>query len=148
MIVADKRDYKNGYRKHFFAYKRLVKDNDDTLSRCLLLAYSVECGLKFKLLDDWGITSVDEIREILQDKSNSKHSVLSTHDLQKIIKELGQEGQFKFPQTRTIHKDPITIETYHQMERYGIREYDKSMSKSNDFEETLKRVADWIEEDI
>jgi hypothetical protein len=34
------------------------------------------------------------------------------------------------------------------MERYGIREDDKASSKSNDFEETLKRVADWIEEDI
>jgi hypothetical protein len=148
MIAADKRDYKNGYKKHFITYKRLAANNDDEISRCLLLAYSVECGLKFKLLDIWEINSLGEIRELLQDEKDPKRQILKTHDLQKIIKELGQEGQFKFPQTRTIHKEPVNIETYHQMERYGIREDDRVTSKSNNFEKTLKEVADWIEEDI
>lgn len=147
MILADKRDYKNGYKKHFSAYKKLAEKNSNVLSRSLLLAYSVECGLKYKLLDKWSVNSLSQIKEIIQDKNHPKHNILGTHDLQKIIKELGQEGQFKFSQIRTVHKDIVNIETYHQMQRYGIKE-DANQQNSCKFEKTLKKVAEWIEEDI
>ena len=53
MLIADKRDYRRGYEKHYQSYKRLKSQNADINSRRLLLVYSVECGLKYKLLDKW-----------------------------------------------------------------------------------------------
>ena len=53
MILADKRDYKRGYTKHYNAYQILRKSNNCLKSRRLLLVYCVECGLKYKLLDKW-----------------------------------------------------------------------------------------------
>ncbi len=50
MILADRRDYKYGYRKHLAAYQYLERTNKTVQSRCLLLVYSVECGLKCLLL--------------------------------------------------------------------------------------------------
>lgn len=46
MLIADKKDYKRGYKKHFGLYKRLHSEHADSSSRRLLLIYSVECGLK------------------------------------------------------------------------------------------------------
>ena len=53
MLIADKRDYRKGYKKHYELYKRLKSNNSDINSRRLLLVYSVECGLKYMLLDKW-----------------------------------------------------------------------------------------------
>ena len=53
MLIADKRDYRRGYEKHYQSYKRLKSQNADINSRRLLLVYSVECVLKYKLLDKW-----------------------------------------------------------------------------------------------
>lgn len=113
-----------------------------------MLAYTVECGLKYKLLEKWDIRSTSEIREILKDKNHPRHSILGTHDLRKIIKELGQEGQFDFPQIRTNHKDHVSIEEYHQMQRYGIAVDDRDTKKEERFEEVLRQVADWIQKGI
>ena len=52
-IEADRNDYRRGYRKHYQAYKFLSKTNDCSISRRLLLVYSVECGLKYRLLEQW-----------------------------------------------------------------------------------------------
>lgn len=149
MILADKRDFKNGYRKHYSAYKSLdSKSNGEVISKRLILTYSVECGLKYKLLDEWKIDSSSEVRQIFADKNHPKHNILGSHNLQKIIKELGLEGQFKFPQLKTIHKDFVNSEEFHQMQRYGIKPDNKSESKLDEFEDVLKQVAEWIGEDI
>lgn len=149
MILADKRDYKKGYKKHYSAYKSLGdRGNGEVISKRLLLVYSVECGLKYKLLDRWAINSTNEIREIFSDKNNPRHNILGTHNLKKIMKELGQEGQFKFPQIKTVHKDDVTSEELHQMLRYGISADAKDNNKMDRFEDILLKVADWIGEDM
>lgn len=146
MILADMKDYKIGYRKHYCTYRHLDSQNGPVLSKRLLLIYSVECGLKYKLLEKWEIRSTNEIREILKDKDHPKHKVLGTHNIRKIIKELGQEGQFHFPEITTCHKDKISIEEYHQMKRYGIEADDRDTRDEDKLEEVLQQVADWIQE--
>lgn len=149
MILADKNDLKNGYRKHYSAYKILNSRNSKVvISKRLLLAYSVECGLKYKLLDEWKINSAKQIREIYQNKQHPKHAILGSHDLKKIIKELGQEGNFEFPRLKTIHSDNINVEEFHQMQRYGIAPDSNNISKTEDFEIVLRKIAEWIEEEI
>lgn len=148
MVLADMNDYKKGYKKHYYTYRLLNSQDGSILSKRLLLVYSVECGLKFKLLKKWNIRSSGEIRKILSDKTHPRHNILGTHNLRKIIKELGQEGQFHFPQIKTSHKDNISAEDYHQMQRYGIREDDKDRKKMADFEDVLREIADWIQEEM
>lgn len=148
MILADKRDYKTGYRKHYHTYQLLNSQNGAILSKRLLLVYSVECGLKYILLDKWEVVSSEEIREILSDKTHPKHTILGTHNLRKILKELGQEGEFHFPDIATAHKDNISIEEYHQMQRYGIQADDRDISKEKQLEKVLQQIADWIEEEM
>lgn len=148
MILADKRDYKKGYRKHYHTYQLLNSKNEAVLSKRLLLVYSVECGLKYKLLEKWEVVSSEEIREILSDKNHPKHTILGTHNLRKILKELGQEGEFHFPEMATVHKDKISIGDYHQMQRYGIQADDRDIKKEEQLEKVLQKIAVWIEEEI
>ncbi|MCC8047279.1 MAG: hypothetical protein LIP12_17625 [Clostridiales bacterium] len=143
MLTADKRDYRRGYKKHYETYKRMRENNSDVNSRRLLLIYSVECGLKWMLLDKW--REVDP-RKILDGADEIRKDILTSHNLQKLIKELGQQGNFKLPQLITIHKEQVSAEMYHQLYRYCIPTQIKEDHKEDKIEETLESVAEWIEE--
>ena len=69
MLVADKKDYRRGYKKHYQLYKRLREGNSNVNSRRLLLIYSVECGLKYMLLDKW---NEENPKNILDSNDSSK----------------------------------------------------------------------------
>ena len=143
MLIADKRDYRRGYKKHYELYKRLKFQNSDTNSRRLLLIYSVECGLKYMLLDKW---CEKDTQKIFDSADEKKKSMLKSHNLEKILKELGQQGNFKFPQLETTHRAFVTSETYHQLYRYCIKTQEKEFVKEEKLEEILGNVACWIEE--
>lgn len=143
MLAADKKDYRRGYKKHYQSYRRLKGDNSDINSRRLLLIYSVECGLKYLLLDKW---NEENPQKILNGSDERKKAILKSHNLEKILKELGQQGIFKFPQIETIHKDTAGSETYHQLYRYCIRTQEKQQDKEEKMEESLYNIACWIEE--
>lgn len=143
MLIADKRDYRKGYKKHYELYKQLKSNNSDVNSRRLLLIYSVECGLKYMLLDKW---REENPQKIFESKDENKKQILKTHNLEKILKELGQQGNFKFPQLETLHKDYAGADTYHQLYRYCIKILPKEQGKEEKLEETLKNIACWIEE--
>lgn len=143
MLIADKKDYRKGYRKHYELYKRLRANNSDVNSRRLLLIYSVECGLKYMLLDKWHEENPTKIMDSADEK---KKKVLVSHDLEKILKELGQQGNFKFPQLETVHGNFVSSETYHQLYRYCIRTKERDQSREDQLEETLRNVACWIGE--
>lgn len=143
MLIADKKDYRRGYKKHYQLYKRLKGENSDINSRRLLLVYSVECGLKYMLLDKW---NEENPQKILDGDDDKKKDILKSHNLEKILKELGQQGIFKFPQLETVHRDIVVTETYHQLYRYCIRTQEKQQDKEEKMEESLNSVAGWIEE--
>ena len=143
MILADKRDYRQGYKKHYSAYYKLMETNASINSNRLLLSYCVECGLKYLLLDKW---HEENPEKIIGNEKDKRRDVLKSHNLEKILKELGQLGTFKFPQLITAHQDSITSENYHQLCRYCIRVKDKDRVKEDKYEIELKKIADWIEE--
>lgn len=143
MLIADKRDYRKGYEKHYQSYKRLKGENADINSRRLLLTYSVECGLKYKLLDKW---NEENPQKILESGDDKKIKILTTHNLEKIIKELGQQGNFRFPRLKTVHKDIVDAESYHQFYRYCIKTYEKQLDKEEKVEDSLNDIACWIKE--
>lgn len=145
MILADKRDYQRGYRKHYNAYKVLCGENTIIKSRRLLLTYCVECGLKYLLLDKW---HENNPKKIIENKDDRRYSIIRSHNLDKILKELGQTGNFKFPAIKTNHKEVISTEDFHQLCRYGIEVIHGEEAKENKFEEELLKVAEWIGEEI
>ena len=131
MILADKRDYRQGYKKHYSAYYKLMETNASINSKRLLL------------LDKW---HEENPEKIIGNEKDKRRDVLKSHNLEKILKELGQLGTFKFPQLITAHQDSITSENYHQLCRYCIRVKDKDRVKEDKYEIELKKIADWIEE--
>ena len=143
MLIADKRDYRKGYEKHYQSYRRLKGENADINSRRLLLVYSVECGLKYKLLDKWNEKNP---RKILEGTDDKKRDILKSHNLERILKELGQQGNFKFPQLKTVHKGIVDSETYHQYYRYCIKTQEKQLDQEEKIEASLNDIACWIKE--
>lgn len=143
MLTADKRDYKTGYKKHYGLYKRLQKENSYINGRRLVLVYSVECGLKYMLLDKW---HEETSKEIFNGMDERKKKILGSHNLEMILKELGQQGNFKLPQMETIHKEQVSSEIYHQLYRYCIRVQEKEKDKEEKLEKILYNIACWIEE--
>ena len=143
MLIADKRDYRRGYEKHYQSYKRLKVENADINSRRLLLVYSVECGLKYKLLDKWNEENPQKILEGTDDK---KIKILKSHNLEKILKELGQQGYFNFPRLKTLHRDIVDAESFHQFYRYCIKSQEKQSDKEEKVEDSLNDIACWIKE--
>ena len=143
MLIADRRDYRKGYEKHYQSYKRLKGENADVNSRRLLLAYSVECGLKFKLLDKW---NEENPQKILEGNDVKKKNILKSHNLEKILKELGQQGNFKFPRLKTVHKNIVDAESYHQLYRYCIKTQEKQSDTEEKVEDSLNDIACWIKE--
>lgn len=143
MLIADKKDYRRGYKKHYQLYKRLKAENSDVNGRRLLLIYSVECGLKYRLLDRW---NEENPKNILDSNDDRKKDILKSHNLEKILKELGQQGIYKFPQLETVHKNIVVSESYHQLYRYCIRTQEKQQEKEEKLEDVLNAIAYWIDE--
>lgn len=95
------------------------------------------------LLDKW---HEEDPGKILDGTDTKKREILRSHNLEKILKELGQQGNFRFPQMETIHKDLAVPESYHQLYRYCIRIQEKEQDKEIKLEESLRSIACWIEE--
>lgn len=140
MIRADRQDYKRGYKKKFAHYKKLRSTENDTNCRRLLLVYAVECGLKFLLLRQWCEMNSELIRD------ENKKRIIGTHDLRYLLRELGQQGNWRFDTFHTTHGDLVTAKEYHQMYRYGVRVQKDDELKEKNMEEKMMQIAEWIEE--
>ncbi|MGM9572130.1 MAG: hypothetical protein ACI3ZR_07935 [bacterium] len=145
MILADKKDYQCGYRKHYHTYKLLSGIKAPVKSRLLLLTYCVECGLKGLLLDQWNEPNP---KKIIYNNDDRRSNIIKSHNLDKLLKELRQTGTFKFPRLQTRHHDMVTIEEFHQLCRYGIGINKGEDTKENEFEKELLKIAKWIGERI
>lgn len=140
-IIAGKRDYKKGYHRNISAYKELTERN--IYSKRLLLFYSIECGLKYLLLEKWGVIDVNQI-----EKDSERGKILFSHNLKGILKELGYQGMMKFPVLKTIHNNKVDAMEYHQIWRYGISITSDDSEKEKSIEQDLNSIADWILERV
>lgn len=88
-LRADQRDYKNAFKKHYHAYSNW-QGTGSNLSRRLILAYCVECGLKYEVMkQECLIQTTDAQGEV--------KTALGQHDLRKLLKCLKKAGMYKFP---------------------------------------------------
>mgnify|MGYP000817140709 FL=1 len=110
-LRADKKNYKKAFTIHANAYDNWNLGSDN--SRRLILCYCVECGLKCLIMDNDNICTISQANEKTEE-------VLCTHDFRKLLKEVGQSGQFQFKQFVTEYGNTVCPSEYHQLCRYNI----------------------------
>lgn len=111
MLIAKEKDYRRAFLLHYNTFTKWDPKDKKNGSRILVLIYCVECGLKYKLMNE----------------KKSKME-LNTHDFRKLLRGLGEDGRSTFQSFKTKHGDIVDSNTYHQMFRYKIewqKEYDK-----------------------
>ena len=135
-LRADKRDYKQGFKKHYHAYK-YWGDAGSIISKQMILVYCVECGLKYLLMEQERISVVAEARQDIQKK-------LKCHDFQMLLKSI-HRTEYCFPTIRTKHDEPIQPDNYHQACRYAICQDDDNHAK---YCAVLQEVSEWINERV
>lgn len=139
-ICADRRDYKNGYKKHLHAFRHW-NETGSNISKRLILIYCVECGLKCLIMKNQGIQQVSAARSDIADELNS-------HDIAKMLKTLNQIGIYKFPPINTVHGDNVRLCTYHQLCRYCIQPINEHLSRITLYDTQLESIAEWISERV
>ena len=138
-IRADQKNYKKAFEKHLNSY--LNGENVSDPSKRLLLAYCVECGLKYRIMEKNRIQRVSQANIELSE-------VLGTHDMKRMLKELGMTGTYRFKNFTTEYGDNITTENYHQMCRYAIEPKEESFGKVKEFELVLRDIAERLSQEV
>lgn len=147
MLIADCNEYRAGFCKNLCAFRSLQNKNETVRPRRLLLDYSNECGLKYLLLQKWEVRNYKDIENIIQDKSDSRHDALTSHDLQKLLKALGFVGEFHFPsKLKTTRQISVTSCNFHEYCRYSIKADKNVTSEEVVFEEEMLKISAWIQE--
>lgn len=82
----------------------------------------------------------------MEGTDDKKIKILKSHNLERILKELGQQGNFKFPRLNTVHRDIVDTENYHQFYRYCIKTLVNQFDKEEKVEDSLNDIACWIGE--
>lgn len=138
-IRADRKNYKSAFQKHVHSYDNWEKGSD--ISRRLLLCYCVECGLKCLIMQ------MNRIYRISQADSEIE-KVLGTHDFKLLLKAVNKSGIYQFQNFRTEYAETVTAENFHQACRYCIEPGKGEMGSVNEFEKTLRDIAEWLKEEI
>lgn len=136
-VTANKKEYKKGYNRNIVASRELAEKN--IYSKRMLLLYSIECGLKYLLLDKWEIVDINQI-----EKDSDRGKLINSHNIKGILKELGYQGMIKFPILKTVHDEKVDVSTYHQVCRYGVSITKDDIEKEKNLEMILNQIANWI----
>lgn len=138
-IRADRKNYRKGFEKHLNSYTYGKNISDPT--RRMLLCYSVECGLKYKIMEKNKINRLSQARTELSE-------ILGTHDIKRLLKELGKSGAYRFKNFSTEYGDCVTTENFHQMCRYAIEPEEQKIEKVKDFENILMSIAEELRQEV
>lgn len=139
-LQADQRDYKIAFQKHLHAYTNW-KDTGSIPSKRLILAYCVECGLKYVIMKQENIFRTSDAQDDIAKE-------LSSHNYRKLLKRLNQIGIYAFPAIKTNHNDDVHPETYHEFCRYCIKPGDKYVEAVQQYDKTFEEIVEWIKERI
>lgn len=135
MIDVSKEEFMRGFHKHYSMYQESNQSKD---SKCLILFYAVECGLKGILMYRRNIHMYSKLNE--EDKCG--------HDIKKLLKKIGIESRYSLSNFRTKHGDRVGTKQYHEVWRYGvdISKEDKNNQIDEQIEKELHNIAIWISE--
>lgn len=137
-LRADRRDYKRAFYKHFSTINSWP-EQANLMSRELILVYCVESGLKYQLMKKYGLITLEDAIDDIQE-------LFRTHDFQQLLSKLCL-GEYHFKSFRTNHNESVGPKTYHQFYRYGIMPKDeKEKTAADQYVVQLESIADWIKE--
>lgn len=139
-LRADQRDYRQAFKKHLHAYSNWSATGS-TSSKRLILAYCVECGLKCAIMKQENLFQTSQAQQDLSE-------VLRSHDFRKLLKQLKQIGTYSFPPIKTDYHENVHPGNYHEFCRYCIKPEDTYMGAIQQYDNTLEKIAKWIEEHI
>ena len=139
-LRADQRDYKDAFQKHLRAYTNW-EATGSSASKRLILAYCVECGLKYVIMKQEKIFRTSEAQKDVSE-------ALKSHDYRKLLKRLKQAGTYVFPAIKTNHCEDVHPGTYHEFCRYCIKPGDKYVGAIKQYDKTFEEIVEWIEEQI
>ena len=140
MIQADQREYKSAFKKHLHAYLHWENTGSE-ISKCLILIYCVECGLKYKIMESQRIYQVEDAQEDVQRD-------LGSHNFYKLLMRLNQAGTYHFPTIQTIHGDRVDPNTYHQFCRYSVQPIKEHTANIQKYDDQLAEIASWLKERV
>lgn len=121
-INAKKHELKNVAKLHFSKYESNASSS--TKSEKLLLFYSIECGLKYLILEQNKKNTTNDFQNILDSEGKSLKDI--SHNIERMLRILKVES-IKLPKLPTKMKDDkgniIIAESskYNQVWRYGIQ---------------------------
>lgn len=84
----------------------------------------------------------------IQDAQEEIAEVLSSHDLQNLLKRLKITGEYVFPHIQTAHNDIVTLKTYYQICRYAIRPIKAHEQLIQKYDEQLDSIVSWLKEQV
>ena len=140
MLKAYAQDYKNAFYKHYHAYINW-NNTGSIISKRIILSYCVECGLKYLLMKQERLFSIESARDDLK-------NVLTSHDIQSILTKHLRQPSFVFPVFNTIHGQPVNSSKYHQAYRYALCPLDSDEIKCVMFYKELEKVSTWLNERV
>lgn len=138
-LIADQRDYKNAFNKHYHAIKNWNGTGSD-ISRRLILVYAVECGLKYIVMNRGGWKCIEDIAD------EDMRKILRSHDFRELLKAIHWAGSYSFSCFKTKHKDTVEPKSFHQICRYSISP--ESHSDIQNYENQLCCIAENLEEAV
>ena len=137
MLTANKRNYKEAFKKHYHAFINWQSTGSET-SKVLILAYAVECGLKFMIMEEARIYNT-------KNADDSIKNILHSHDYSKLLKQV-KWTQYSFIEFKTEHNDTVNTNNFHEFCRYCIRE--NGTKEYLKFSEALRKIATQLDEDV
>lgn len=136
-LRADRKNYKKAFNTHFQAYNTWKEGCYN--SQRVTICYCVECGLKCLIMKD---NKIERIAQANQEIAN----VLGSHDFRTLLKAVKKSGIYKFKDFQTEYGETVNPENYHQLCRYCVEAKDNASVE--EFENTLKAIAEWLKEVI
>ena len=139
-LKADKRDYQNAFHKHFAAYNKWSGTEND-LTKRLILVYCVECGLKYKILDQTGVFSSSDAQEDVQ-------KLLSSHNIKDLLKFIRWTEPLCDPKIKTHFHENVSVSDYHQYCRYAIKTEANVKTNEAQFVHSLDMIAQFLRDEV
>ena len=136
-INVTRREFQKSYENHYQLY-RSTKDSPKT--RCLILFYAVECGLKSLILKQTGNNTYEQLEQYCK-TNTGKH--LAGHDIRAMVKEVNPRNDFALRNIRLKNKGgSVPPKRFNELWRYGAEVDDCAEEEAA--EKVLFKIAEWL----
>lgn len=140
-INVTRKEFQESYKRHYQLYQN---SNVSDKTRRLILFYAVECGLKSLIMKNTNSGTSEEFEAYCQ---NNNKGWLFGHDIKAMMKEVNPNSEYTLRHIRLKQGDRrVHPREFNQIWRYGATVADEDEEKRA--EETLEKIADWIQKRI